>query len=81
MIFWARSGEYGEIRTLLDLYQADYLMATGKLDEAENRLVDAVSAVPRVRDNYIRSMESAMQMRLLSVQRRLDHLKEALRTA
>ncbi|KAL2051193.1 hypothetical protein ABVK25_008440 [Lepraria finkii] len=27
--FWARSGKYGEIRTLLDLYQADYLMATG----------------------------------------------------
>ena len=55
--FWARSREYGEIRTPLDLYQADYLMATSKLDETENRLADAVSAVPRVRDNYKRSMK------------------------
>ena len=73
--------EHGEIRALLDLYQADYLIATGKLDEAENRLADAVSAVLRVRNNYIRSMKSAMQMRLLSVQMRLGHLEEALRTA
>ena len=70
-------GEYGEIRTLLDLYQADYLMATGKLGEAENRLADAVSTVPRVRDSYIQSMKSAMQIRLLSVQRLLGHLEEA----
>lgn len=56
-------------------------MATGKLDEAENQLADAVSAALRIRDNHKRSMKSAMQMRLLSIQRRLGHLQEALRTA
>ena len=74
-------GDYDEFRLSVDCFLADYLIASGELRKSSDLLKSTIGGIYTMRDGFIRSMRLALEMRLLSVQSRLEDLHGGLDTA
>lgn len=74
-------GDYDEFRLSINCFLADYLITSGELKKSSVLLKSTIGGIYTMRDGFIRSIRLALEMRLLSVQSRLEDLEGGLHTA
>ena len=80
-ILWKLSGQCAETFVLLDLYEADYFVFAGRLDDACAKLESGIHITSSVYDAYIHILRVTLEMRLLEILMRQGSLEEALPVA
>ena len=80
-ILWKLSGQCAESSVLLDLYEADYSVSIGRLDDACAKLESGIYITSSVYDAYIQILRVTLEMRLLEILIRQGSLEEAVPVA
>ena len=78
---WKLSGQCAESFVLLNLYEADYSVSTGRLDDACAKLESGIYITSSVYDAYVHILRVTLEMRLLEILIWQGSLEEALPVA